>query len=183
MNSDVGGATKPPERLVLPSFIQTKDQVTALIRELLALEDFLYKARVRQSGSKMSLPPTTKDLDRFATANKRNILNNTHRLELAKFLRKIAQRAPVVTVYYSAGQDNRLVEGVINWFRTQIHAQTLFQLNAHAKVGGGCLIRIKHKTYDFSLRGRFDKAMPQLHQALEFSSTSATAPVGRSKYF
>ncbi len=183
MNSDVSGIATPPSLLVLPNFIQTKDQVLALIKELLALEDFLYRARVRQSGTKMSLPPTTKELDKFATANKRNILNHIHRLELAKFLRKVAQQAPVVVVY-SAGHDNRLIEAVVTWFRSHIHAQTLFQLSVYSKVGGGCMVRIKHKTYDFSLRSRFDKAVPDLHQALQFTSAPAPAStVERGKYF
>jgi len=153
-------------KLVLPEFVRTKAQVHNLIKEILSIEDFLYKARVRETGSKMNLPKTTAELDKFAEANQRNVLNHVHRLELAKFLRAIYRKSPVISLYFSVGENEQFIDGVVKWFRTQIHAQTLFHLSSHTKVGAGCVVRIRHKTYDFSLKKRFDDNIAVLQDAL-----------------
>lgn len=158
--------TAPP-KISLPTFVRTKEQVHNLIKEILSIEDFLYKARVRQTGTKMSLPQTTAELDQFAEANQRNVLNHAHRLELAKFLRAVYKKAPVVSVYFAVGNDQQFINGVVQWFRTQIHAQTLFHLSPHTKLGAGCIVRIRHKTYDFSLKKRFDDKMSVLQNTLK----------------
>ncbi len=46
----------PPKLLVLPSFIQTKEQVHRTLTEILQIEDFLNRAQNREAGSKLSLP-------------------------------------------------------------------------------------------------------------------------------
>lgn len=158
--------SEPPVLLVLPSFIQTREQVYALMSEILQIEDFLYKAQVRESGTKMSLPKTTPDLDKFASANKRNILNHNHRVELAKFLRGVYKLAPAVSVTVALDPHSSLIDGIIEWFRSHVHAQTLVQVNQQASVGPGCIVRIKHKTYDMSLKRSFDNATHVLSEAL-----------------
>lgn len=168
-------------KLVLPSFIKTKEDIHEMIKEILNIEDFLYKAQVRESGSKMSLPKTTSELDKFAEANQRNILNHAHRMELAKFLRAVYKKSPVVSLYFTVGNDAQFIEGIVQWFRTQIHAQTLFHLSSHSKVGAGCIIRIKHKTYDFSLKKRFDGTVGVLQNALSGAQQTGSVAV-RSNY-
>jgi hypothetical protein len=162
-------------KLTLPVFIKTKEDVHNLIKEILLIEDFLYKAQVRESGTKMMLPKTTPELDKFAEANRRNVLNHTQRMELAKFLRAVYKKSPVVSVYFTLGQNPAFVEGVVSWFRTQIHAQTLFHLSSHTKVGAGCIVRIKHKTYDFSLKKRFDDNINVLKTAFTPQAPASTA--------
>lgn len=139
--------------LKLPPFIQSKDQVHELIKEVLMIEDFLYKGRVRESGSKMSLPKTTAELDSFAQANNRNVLQHAQRRELAEFLRNVYKNAPEVAVQFER-PDKQLLEGVVEWFRNNIHAQTLIRSTYNPRVGVGCYLRIKHKTYDLTLKSR-----------------------------
>lgn len=171
----ISAVTPNKTQLVLPAFVKTKEDVHNLIKEILSIEDFLYKAQVRESGSKMSLPKTTPKLDKFAEANGRNVLNHAHRLELAKFLRAVYKKAPVVSLYFTLVQNPAFVEGVVTWFRTQIHAQTLFHLSSHTKVGAGCIVRIRHKTYDFSLKKRFDDKIDVLKAALSEQKQTQTA--------
>ncbi len=139
--------------LKLPKFVYSKEQVQSLIKEITSIEDFLYKGRVRESGSKMSLPKTTSELDDFADANNRNVLQHNQRMELAGFLRKVSKDAPEVAILLESN-NKQIVEGIAEWFRKNIHAQTLLRVNTNPRVGAGCMLRIKHKTYDFTLRNR-----------------------------
>lgn len=168
-------------QFVLPEFVRTKEQVHELIKEILMIEDFLYKARVRQAGTKMTLPKTTPELDKFAEANKRNVLNHAHRLELAKFLRAVYKKAPVISLYFTLGENQKFMDGIVTWFRTQIHAQALFHLSSHTRVGAGCIVRIKHKTYDFSLKKRFDDKLDVLQSSLN-PQVQATEVPARANY-
>jgi hypothetical protein len=172
-----------PKFLVLPNFIHSKEQVHALVKEILLIQDFLDKSQVRTPGTKMSLPKTTADLDKFAEANKRNVLNHTQRNEMAHFLRSVYNLAPVVNVYFAIDENPKFVEGIINWFRSNVHAQTLFQTHAHAKVGPGCVVRLKHKTYDFTFRKRFDNAQTVLSEALQVKTSPQTQTIERAQYF
>lgn len=173
--------TATSKYLVLPEFVHTRQQVYDLLTEVLRIEEFLYSANTRQSGSKMSLPKTTGELDKFAQANKRNVLNHGHRLEMAKFLREVYKRAPEVSLYVSNTKNSQLVEGVAEWFRHNVHAQTLFVVSQLTKVGVGCVVRIKHKTYDFSLGKQFDKANQILREALQ-PAEAQTSTTQRASY-
>lgn len=139
--------------LKLPPFVNSKEQVQDLIKEIMNIENFLYKGRVRESGSKMSLPKTTSELDAFAQANNRNVLQHAQRRELAEFLRNVYKNAPEIAVQFEHA-EKQLVEGVVEWFRANIHAQTLVRVSQNPRVGAGCYLRIKHKTYDLTLRSR-----------------------------
>jgi hypothetical protein len=173
----------PPQFLVLPNFIHSKEQVLELVKEILRIQEFLNQTEKRTPGTKMNLPRTTADLDKFAEANKRNVLNHTQRREMAHFLRSVYNLAPVVNIYFAIDENPKFVEGVINWFRSNVHAQTLFQTHAHAKVGPGCVVRLKHKTYDFSFRKRFDQAQSVLEEALQVSTPVQTQTTQRAQYF
>lgn len=146
---------QPPKLLVLPSFIVSKSEVHRLLSELLQIEDFLYKAGNRQPGSKLSLPKTTEDLDKFAEANKRNVLNHGQRIEMARFLRAVYKYAPEVSVILPTGANPNILDNITKWFRQNIHAQTLLVRSTQNRLSGGAIIRIKHKSYDFSLNAKF----------------------------
>lgn len=168
--------TSPPALLVLPIFIRSKEQVQKLITEILQIDEFLNKAQVRQAGSKMTLPHTTSLLDEFAEANQRNVLNHSQRMEMAKFLRDVYKFAPVVQLFVPVSGGSEISEGIASWFRSNVHAQTLFKLTPYPQLnGGGAIVRIKHKTYDFSLKKRFDKATPVLKQALSGEASTSSA--------
>lgn len=149
----------PPILLVLPEYIQTKFQVLKLVSEILQIEEFLSKAKNRQSGTKLDLPKTTSLLDKFADANQRNVLNHTQRTEMAHFLREVYKRAPVVSLVLPLGADKAIAEAIVKWFRQNVHAQTLVQTSNLNSLVGGAIIRIKHKTYDLSLTKRFDESL------------------------
>lgn len=161
-----GSESKPPELLVLPSFIQSKGQVYQLLSEILQIEKFLSEAQKRKPGTKMTLPKTTADLDKFAEANQRNILHHGQRIQLARFLRLVYQHAPVVGLMMPRQVDRAITENVVMWFRSNIHAQALISASINNRLYGGILLRIKHKTYNFSLEPLFSKADEELKEGI-----------------
>lgn len=167
---------KPPVLLILPSFMRSREQVHSALSEILQIEDFLYKSKVRKPGQKMSLPKTTAELDKFAEVNKRNILNHGHRIELARFLRAIYKHAPVIKVALPLNISPEVVDKTVNWFRTNVHAQTLMLFTYQNNLYGGMIFRIRHKTYDFSLNGQFQKAQDTLKSSFNLSRSSTALP-------
>lgn len=179
---------EPPILLVLPEFIQTKLQVLKMVSELLQVEEFLKEAKHRQPGAKLILPNTTALLDKFADANKRNVLNHNQRTEMAHFLREVYKRAPVISLVLPLRADKAIVEAIIKWFRQNVHAQTLVQTSNHASIIGGTIVRIKHKTYDLSLAKKFDSSLSVLRSSLFAADTKQNniqpaSVAGRSRYF
>lgn len=172
---------EPTKLLILPSFIQTKEQVHRTLSEILQIEDFLNKAQNREPGSKLSLPKTTADLDKFAEANKRNVLNHAHRMDLAKFLRDIYKLAPEVGLVVPVRADAKMIDSIVGWFRSNIHAQMLVQTTVQNKLYGGAIVRIKHKTYDLSLASRFTKVDSTLRESLAMRAPEP-ATTGRANY-
>ncbi len=175
--------TSSASNFVLPVFVRTREEVKGLIQEILGIEDFLNKAKVRQAGMKMSLPRTTPLLDKVAEANKMNILNNQQRMELAHFLRDVYRQGPQCMVQLSMSENSKLADGVLDWFRKEVDPKTLMYLSSNAKLGGGCIVRIKHRSYDFSLKKRFDDAYPVLQKALRAVPEPVATDSPRGKYF
>lgn len=168
--------------LILPNFIKTKNQIVNALREILQIEEFFNNAQNRQPGTKISLPKTTGELDKFAEVNGRSILNHHHRLELAKFLRDIYKFAPVVSVVLPSYSNKSVTDAIVEWFRSSVHAQTLFQLSSQSKLSGGAIIRIKHKTYDFSLNSRFNQTN-KIWQETMTTTLAKSKITNRSKFF
>lgn len=173
-----------PAQFMLPAFVRTREQIHTLIKEILLIEDFLRKAQVRTPGSKMDLPKTTADLDRLADANKMNVLNHDQRRALAHYLRDVYRQAPQINIAFTQSESPRFVDGVIDWFRKEVNPTTLAYLTPHAKIGAGAVIRIKHKTYDFSFKKRFDDNYQVLQEELRAGAqVPMTTTMQRGKYF
>ena len=158
--------SNPPELLVLPSFIVSKGQVYQLLGEILQIEKFLSEVQNRAPGTKMTLPKTTVDLDKFAESNKRNVLHHGQRIQLARFLRQVYQHAPDIGVMMPGHVDKAILEGITLWFRSNVHAQALMTASINNRLYGGILLRIRHKTYNFSLEPRFLKADNILRESI-----------------
>lgn len=175
--------SQPPKLLVLPSFLATKGEVHKMLTELLQIEKFLDEAKMRQPGTKLSLPQTTADLDKFADANGRNVLNHDHRGEMARFLRAVYKYAPEIAVMVSPNAEKQLIDKIIEWFRQNVHAQTLISRSDQARLNGGAIIRIKHKSYDFSLNSRLAIADSVLASGLSGQKEPVAQNPARSSYF
>ncbi|HSX24141.1 MAG TPA: hypothetical protein VLE74_03515 [Candidatus Saccharimonadales bacterium] len=159
---------KPPSPvLALPLAVVTRADVSRLADESAAVDDFLYQASVREPGSTLKLPKTSRLFDELVSSNRLNLLHKTDRARLKQFLESVQQEAPLLHMSFSADPSPAFTEKLITWLRRHIHPMLLLTIGLQPGMGAGCTIRTTNKYYDFSLRQRFveqrELLIAQLH--------------------
>lgn len=144
--------TATKSELVLPISIVTKVDVGRLLREVTGIDDFLEQASIRQPGTTLVLPKTTKVVDDLVTANNVNLLVDTERRALIEFLNTIRDKAPEIHMSFSAEPSASFMLKLATYFRDNIHPHTLLQVGLQPTIGAGFMMRTTNKYYDFSLR-------------------------------
>lgn len=74
--------------------------------------------------------------------------------ELQTELRAVRDKAPVAHIVLSALPTRVLKRELVQWFRDQLHDQCLVTFAMRPDIGGGFMLRIGSKQYDFSYRQR-----------------------------
>jgi hypothetical protein len=147
----------PVKRLELPILIFGPTEVRRLQRELEGLEDYLSQSHIREPGKQEALPKTSRLLDGLAGNNNKNLLVPEDRQKLAKFLKDLMQKAPVIHISLAADPSSAFTAKLVAWLRTSVHPYALLQLGLQPSIAAGCILRTNNKTFDFSLRHRFDE--------------------------
>ncbi|HSD55940.1 MAG TPA: F0F1 ATP synthase subunit delta [Candidatus Saccharimonadales bacterium] len=156
----------PVRRLELPILVFGPIEVRRLSRELEALEDYMSQSFIREPGKQSALPKTSRLLDALAGNNNKNLLVTEDRQKLAKFLKDLNQKAPVIHVSLAADPSSAFTAKLVAWLRTNIHPYALLQLGLQPSIAAGCVLRTNNKTFDFSLRNRFDQQRDLLVRAV-----------------
>src|SRR5690242_18673702 len=89
-------------QLVLPLGVVTKVDVGRLVRETELLDNFLRQASIREPGTAVKLPKTSKLLDETIAMNKLNVLHEDERVRLFEFVKAVKAQAPVLHMSFSA---------------------------------------------------------------------------------
>lgn len=169
-----------PKVLKLPSDLIGSADLSALLREMNALEDFFVGAKVRQAGSVQQQPPRiTRTLDSLCRANQYNLLDEKHRRELNDQLTQIRQKAPQVHISFAAEPSPKALERILAWFRASVHPQLLLQVGLQPNIAAGCVIRTPNKFFDLSLRAYLEKQEPYLVE-LTKGALSVAKPAPRA---
>lgn len=142
--------TKPG--FLLPISIVTKVDVGRLLREVTAIDDFLDQASLRQPGTAIQLPKTTRVVDDIVTSNKINLLVEAERRALIAFLTEVRDKAPEIHFSFSAEPSTTFMQKLATYLRESIHPHTLLQIGLQPTIGAGFMMRTTNKYYDFSLR-------------------------------
>lgn len=136
----------------LPLSLVTPDQIQSVLLDLSHFRDAQTDAKVRAKvGAKNaeSLPlspeltellpdaPTDSDLD-----------------EIAQWLQKIRDEAPVVHVVLPAVATKALKQALIHWFRERIDPSVLLDFEVDREIAGGFIVRVGGRVYDYSFRKR-----------------------------
>lgn len=138
--------------LILPVSIVTKADVGRIEREVAAVDDFLEQATIRQPGTAVTLPKTTKVIDEIISVNKLNLLVAAERKALLQFLNQTREKAPELHMSFSAEPSPAFLQKLTTYLRQHIHPQTLLQVGLQPTIGAGFMLRTTNKYYDFSLR-------------------------------
>lgn len=142
---------------ILPVGIVTPVDVNRLIREIQVLDEFLRQAAIRQPGSNMKLPRTSRLLDDLLNSNKLNVLLEVDRRRLEQFMVAVKNHAPVLHMSFSADPSPLFTQKLVTWLRQKIHPLALVQVGLQTNIGAGCILRTTNKEFDFSLRKHLEK--------------------------
>ena len=156
----------PAKRLELPILVFGPIEVRRLQRELESLEEYMSQSTIREPGKQAALPKTSRTLEMLAGNNTKNLLLEADREELAAFLKKVSEKAPVIHISLAADPSSTFTAKIVAWLRTNIHPYALLQLGLQPSIAAGCVLRTDNKTFDFSLRHRFEDQRDLLVKAI-----------------
>lgn len=153
--------------LVLPLGVIGGVDVNRLLREIEVIDEFLRQAQIRQPGTSVKLPKTSRLFDDVINTNKLNILHEPERRRLTEFIEAVKTKAPVLHMSFSADPSPLFTQKLITWLRREIHPFVLLDVGLQPSIGAGCIVRTTNRHFDFSLRKRFDDQRTLLVQKLE----------------
>lgn len=146
----------PEQRaLLLPAGLSTQSDLAHVTRELEKLDEFLRASAIRQPGSHMELPKSSKLFEELVAGSKLNMLQAEDREYLLKSLTWMREHAPVIHMSFSTEASTQFVEKLTHWLRKNISPFVLLQIGLRPNIGAGCVVRTTNKHFDFSLRKHF----------------------------
>ncbi len=124
-----------------------------LDRHIAYLRDASTRATVSKQGSEESVHLSAFLLGILSSAGV--AADDLGKLEsLQTQLETVRSSAPVVHVVLAALPSRSLKDRLVEWFRDNIHQQALITFAARGDIGGGFLLRVGSKQYDFTFRGQ-----------------------------
>ena len=159
-------APEQQRSILLPVGLATNTDLSRIIRELEDVDAFLRQSAIRQPGSPMQLPKTSKVFEDLVSGSKLNMLVEDDRQYLHHSLEWMREKSPVLHVAFSAEPSPMFMERLITWLRQQVSPFLLVRVGLHPNIGAGCVVRSTNKQFDFSLRQRFEKQRPLLLEQL-----------------
>lgn len=145
------------QQLTLPVSVVSRIDVGRLLREVETLDDFLAQAAIRQAGTSVKLPRTSRLMDELVQINKLNPLVESDRKQLLSFLADVRKKAPVLHMSFNADPSPLFSQRLMTWLRKEIHPLVLLQTGLQPGLGAGCTVRTSNQYFDFSLRENFAK--------------------------
>lgn len=164
--------------LQLPNLVMTPADVSRLLREIEALDEYLRQSSLRVAGQPTEkLPKTSRMLDEVATSNALNLLDADARTRMAAFLKELASHAPVVHISFAVDPSSAFLQKLVVWFRQNSGAPVLVRVGLQPAIAAGCAIRTPNKYFDFSLRQHLVKQRHYLRDALVVTRHDTVPPL------
>jgi F0F1-type ATP synthase delta subunit len=163
--------------LQLPMSIVGYSDVGHLLTEAEAVDNFLRQAAIRETGTPMQLPKTSKLLDELVSVNQLNLLDAHDRNMLLNLLKAVRAKAPVIHMSFNNDPSPIFLQNLITWMRQQLHPFVLLQIGLNPSIGAGCVLRTTNRFFDFSLRHQFTEQRELLIRKLREGSANETSPV------
>lgn len=163
--------------LVLPISVISRVDVGRLLREVEAIDAFLKQSAIREPGTPVKMPKTSRLFDETIENNQLNVLHDDERLRLHHFLTEVRTKAPTLHMSFSADPSPAFTQKLITWLRAEIHPVVLLQVGLQPNIGAGCVVRTTNKYFDFSLRTRFKEKGSILADLMQKADQPAAQPV------
>jgi hypothetical protein len=153
--------------LILPFHIVGRVDVGRLLREAQALDEFLRQAAIREPGTSLHMPKTSRLLDEFLQVNDLNALQEPDRKQAIEFLERVRAKAPVLHMSFSTDPSASFTNKLVEWIRQEIHPHVLLSIGMQPNLGVGAIVRTTNNYFDLSLRKRLTESrqllVDQLH--------------------
>lgn len=167
--------TKLGSSLVLPLNVISRVDISRMAREVVLLDEFLVSAAVRESGTNVKLPKTSRLMDELFESNKLNPLIKPDRKHLLQMLELAKKEAPQLHLSFSSNPPQLFLQRLIGWLRKEIHPQVMLKIGLQPGMGAGVIVRTSNKYFDFSLRERFSASRDVLLNRIRHVSNSQNA--------
>ncbi len=163
----------------LPVSVASRVDVGRLLREVQSIDAFLKQSAIREPGSPVKMPKTSRLFDETLQINKINVLHDDERIKLSAFLTDVRTHAPTMHMSFSADPSPAFTQRLITWIRAELHPTVLLQVGLQPNIGAGCVVRTTNKYFDLSLRSRFKENGEMLSNMMKEATTDkpAEAPV------
>ncbi len=155
------------QTLQLPVSVVGITDVNRLDRELVAIDEFLRQGAIREPGTTMKLPKTSKLFDEIVSMNDLNLIQEDDRNRLRDFLRDTQDSAPRLHISFSTDPSPLFLQRLMNYLREKINPRVLVQVGLQPNIGAGCVVRSTNKVFDLSLREDFRKKRRVLMQYIQ----------------
>lgn len=172
MTSEAEHNTKP-KKFVLPVSIATLVDVGRLQRELAEISETMLQLEVREPGSKVKMPKTSRLFDQVIEANDLNLLHEKDRDFIKQALENIHNKAVVLHMSFAADPSATFVEKLIAWLRKEIDPYVLITIGLQPNIGAGCVVRTTNKYFDLSIRQDFLSKRNLLLEALKTKTAAS----------
>lgn len=151
----------------LPALVMTPSDISRLLREITALDEYIRQQALRAPGQPTArMPKTSRLLDELAVLNGANLLDALSREYLKTFLATVMQRAPVVHISFAVDPSPAFLQKIVLWFRKNIHPQVLVRVGLQPSIAAGCMVRTPNKYFDLSLRRHLVRQRSLLRDAI-----------------
>ena len=144
--------------LNLPLDLYSPDQFGILMMEsgkhLNTLRDAGVRARTAGADGDLPAPHLSALMTGVLHDNNLKLDDPKSYEKLSTGLRVIRDKAPVAHVTLAALPNRALKRQLVEWFRAEVNPYMLLTFVVRADIGGGVVLRVGSRIYDFSFRQR-----------------------------
>lgn len=151
----------------LPDNMVTSTDLAKVIKEVDLADEFLSKSGHRKPGKPVTLPKISKPLNDVAELNNISLLDKTDRSKLKKELQNLLDNPLKVHISFASSPSGTFKQQIISWFRREVHPAVFVEVGLQPSIAAGCIVKTASKTYDISLKNRFDTNREILAKALD----------------
>lgn len=155
------------KELQLPVSVVSRVDVGRLLREVEAIDGFLKQSAIREPGTPVKMPKTSRLFDETVSINTVNVLHEDERVRLHHFLTDVRSHAPTLHMSFSADPSPAFVQRLVTWLRSELNPTVLLQVGLQPNIGAGCVVRTTNKYFDFSLRSRLKEKGGELARLMK----------------
>lgn len=166
-------STQDKTIISLPVSAVSRVDVGRLLREVDAIDEFLRQSAIREPGTPVKMPKTSRLFDELIQNNAINMLRDDERKQVRDFLSEVMKSAPILHMSFSADASPQFTQRLISWLRSELHPLVLLQVGLQPNIGAGCVVRTTSKYFDFSLRTRFKEKSKELATLMRNSEAAA----------